>query len=108
MTRTYEGLFILDTAGKDEGAKELVEKVEREIQAAGGKINKVERMDKRQFARIPGSVDSGYYVNVIFNLDPTSLPALTNKFKLDEDIYRVMFLRPEESTKKSKAETLAA
>jgi small subunit ribosomal protein S6 len=109
MTRKYEGLFILNTAGKEEGAKELVEKVEKEIQNGGGKINKVERMDKRPFARMPGSLDSGYYVNIVFNLDPEKLPALTNKFKLDEDIYRVMFLRPEESSKISKkSETVAA
>lgn len=108
MTRKYEGLFILNTAGKEEGAKELVEKVEKEIQNADGKINKVERMDKRPFARMPGSLDSGYYVNIVFSLDPTKLPALTNKFKLDEDVYRVMFLRPDESSKKPKAEKLAA
>ena len=33
----YEGLFILNTVGKEEGVTELIEKVRTEINAAGGK-----------------------------------------------------------------------
>ena len=98
MTRTYEGLFILNTAGKDENSKELVEKIEREIQPAGGKPLKVERMDKRPFARVAHKVSSGYYVNIVFDMMPDNLAAFRNKLKLDEDVFRALFLR---STSKS-------
>ena len=93
MTQTYEGLFILNTAGKEENSKELVEKVEKEIQTAGGKTTKVERMDKRPFARITHHLDSGYYVNIIFEMTPEKLAVFRNKLKLDEDVFRVLFLR---------------
>ena len=93
MLRTYEGLFILNTAGKEENSKELVEKVEKEIQLAGGKTSKVERMDKRSFARIAHQVDSGYYVNIVFDMAPESLIAFRNKLKLDEDVFRAFFLK---------------
>ena len=93
MLRTYEGLFILNTAGKEENSKDLVEKVEKEIQLAGGKTSKVERMDKRPFARIARQVDSGYYVNIVFDMAPESLIAFRNKLKLEGDVFRTIFLR---------------
>ncbi len=93
MTRTYDGLFILNTSGKEESAKELIEKIEKDIQLAGGKTLKINRMDKRPFARIAQRLDSGYYVNIVFDIAPEKLLALQNKFKLDDDIFRVMFLR---------------
>ena len=51
-TKTYEGLFILNTAGKEENVREMIEKLEQGIQATGGKTIKVERMEKRPFARV--------------------------------------------------------
>ena len=93
MLRTYEALFILNTAGKEENSKELVEKVEKEIQLAGGKTSKVERMDKRPFARIAHQIDSGYYVNIVFDMAPESLIAFRNKLKLEGDVFRTIFLR---------------
>lgn len=92
--RTYEGLFILNTAGKEESAKDLVEKVEKDIQSVGGKTVKIERMDKRPFARVAQHMDSGYYVNFVFEMAPEKLTVLREKFKLDEDVFRVMFVRP--------------
>ena len=34
--KKYEGLFILDTAGKEEGIKDVLDKISSEITAAGG------------------------------------------------------------------------
>ena len=33
--KKYEGLFILDTAGKEEGIKDVIDKISAEITAAG-------------------------------------------------------------------------
>jgi hypothetical protein len=49
--KRYEGLFILNTAGKDEGVPAIIEKVVGEITALGGKVETTQKMDKRQFAR---------------------------------------------------------
>lgn len=89
-TQTYEGLFILNSAGKEESVREMIEKLEKDIQKAGGKPVKVERMDKRPFARVARKVDSGYYVNVIFEMAPQSLSSFRSKLKLDEDVFRSM------------------
>lgn len=95
MAHTYEGLFILNTAGKEENSKELVEKLEKEIQAAGGTVGKVERMDKRAFARVAQDVEGGYYVNIVFDIEPVKLDAFRAKLRLDEDVFRSLFLRGE-------------
>ncbi|MFM8471428.1 MAG: 30S ribosomal protein S6 [Limisphaerales bacterium] len=88
----YEGLFILNTAGKEEGVTELIEKVRSEIGAAGGKVETVQKMDKRPFARVADKKhSSGFYVNVIFEAAPAALAPLRAKFALSQDVFRVSF-----------------
>ena len=90
--KRYEGLFILNTAGKEEGIKELIDKISREIVAAGGKVETVQKMDKRPFARVTDKKNSaGFYVNIIFEGPPTILPQLRTRFGMNEEIYRVLF-----------------
>ena len=39
--KRYEGLFILNTAGREDSIKELIDKISAEIVAGGGKIETV-------------------------------------------------------------------
>ena len=90
--KRYEGLFILNTAGKEETVKDLVDRLSDDISAAGGKAEAVQKMDKRPFSRIADKkFTSGYYVNIVFGLDPAKLTALRNRFSLNADIFRVSF-----------------
>ncbi|MDD2710129.1 MAG: 30S ribosomal protein S6 [Verrucomicrobiae bacterium] len=103
MRKSYEGLFILNTAGREESSKDIIEKLEKEIQGFGGKSSKVERMDKRPFARIAHKVESGYYVNIVFDIEPAKLPALRAKLKLEDDVFRMLFLRSEKKSDQASA-----
>ena len=47
--KRYEGLFILNTTGKEEGIKDIIDAIEADITAAGGKVETVQKMDKRPF-----------------------------------------------------------
>ena len=90
--KKYEGLFILNTAGKEENVKDLIDKISNEITHAGGKVETVQKMDKRPFSRIADKkYTSGFYVNVIFEAQPTSLNALKHRFDLNDEVFRVMF-----------------
>jgi ribosomal protein S6 len=90
--KKYEGLFILDTAGKEEGIKDVIDKIEAEITAAGGKVETVQKMEKRPFSRVSDKRHSaGYYVNVIFEANPGLITQLRPKFAMNQDIYRVVF-----------------
>jgi ribosomal protein S6 len=90
--KKYEGLFILNSAGKEEGIKEIIDKVCSEITGLGGRVETVQKMDKRPFARVANRrQNSGFYVNVIFEGQPSMLSALRTRFVLNEDVLRVLF-----------------
>jgi ribosomal protein S6 len=90
--KKYEGLFILNTAGKEEGVKEMIDQISNEITGAGGKVETVQKMDKRPFSRVADKkFNTGYYVNFIFELDPAHLVQLKHRFDLNDDVFRVLF-----------------
>lgn len=90
--KLYEGLFILKTSGKEEGVKETIDKVTADIVAAGGKVETVQKMDKRPFARVADKRNSsGFYVNVIFQATSAVVSQLKSRFALSEDVFRVTF-----------------
>jgi ribosomal protein S6 len=103
--KRYEGLFILDTAGKEEGLKDAIDKISTEITSAGGKVETVQKMDKRNFSRVADKkYTAGFYVNVIFESDPAGLTALKHRFSMTQDVFRVLFTQ----APAVKAETAAA
>jgi ribosomal protein S6 len=91
--KRYEGLFILNnTNAKEEGVKESIDKISAEIVAAGGKVETVQKMDKKSFARVADKkFNAGFFVNVIFESVPAALAALHHRFTLSDDIFRVLF-----------------
>lgn len=90
--KKYEGLFVLNTAGREEGVKDLIDKISDEITRLGGKIDTVQKMDKRPFARLPKkNLSAGFYVNFIFEIKPELIAQLRNRFALSEDVLRVLF-----------------
>jgi len=93
MKKRYEALLILNVQGKEDSAKEVVERLEKSFAAEGAKIEQVQRLDKRQFTYTAGHLDSGYYVNFIFEGAPEVIEKLKAKFHLDEDVYRQHYLR---------------
>jgi small subunit ribosomal protein S6 len=93
MKNRYEGLLILNVKGTEDSAKEIVERLEKDFTKEGAKVEQVQKMDRRQFSYAAGELDSGYYVNFIFEAEPTALPKLRAKFKLDEEVYRQSYLR---------------
>jgi ribosomal protein S6 len=102
--KKYEGLFILNTAGKEENVKELIDKVTEEISHSGGKVETVQKMDKRQFSRVANKkFSSGFYVNVIFESEPQNVSHLRSRFAMNEDVFRVLFTEAPEPKKQAAA-----
>ena len=90
--KRYEGLFILNTTGKEEGVKDAIDKLSSEISSLGGKVETVQKMDKRAFARVADKRhSSGFYVNVIFESQPAAIAQLHSRFALNGDVFRVLF-----------------
>ncbi len=90
--KRYEGLFILNTAAKEEGIKDVIDKISAEITSAGGKVETVQKMDKKTFTRVADRKHTaGFYVNVIFETKPESLAQLRTRLNASDDIFRVIF-----------------
>lgn len=90
--KRYEGLFILDTAGKEETIKDTIDKISAEIGSLGGKVETVQKMDKRSFMRVANKKHSaGFYVNVIFESQPATIEQLKKRFAMNGDVFRVLF-----------------
>jgi len=90
--KRYEGLFILETAGKEEGIKSAIDAISAEITSAGGKVETVQKMDKRNFARVANKKhNAGFYLNVIFESEPSVVDQLKHRFAMNDEVFRVMF-----------------
>ena len=90
--KRYEGLFILNTAGKEESVKDALYKLSADIATAGGKVETVQKMDKKAFSRIADKKHTAsFYANIIFAGTPTIIKQLQSKFSLNEDVFRVLF-----------------
>jgi ribosomal protein S6 len=90
--KRYEGLFVLNTAGKEEGVKEAIDRVTNEITTAGGKVETVQKMDKRNFMRVADKrYSAGFYVNVIFDAESGVVAQLRNRFAHNEEVFRALF-----------------
>ena len=93
MKNRYEGLLVLNVKGNDEGAKEIIERLEKDFVREGAQVEQVQRLDRRQFSYVAGPLESGYYVNFVFHAEPATLQRIQTKFKLDQDIYRQHYQR---------------
>jgi ribosomal protein S6 len=89
--KKYEGLFILDTAGKEEVEKEIIDRIKKAIEHAGGHVETVQNMGSRPFARTTAKRSTGHYANVIFSAPPPAIRELDAKFHLEADVFRWQF-----------------
>ena len=96
--KRYESLFILNPAGKEDGIKDTLDKISADITAAGGKVETVQKMDRKTYARVADKKHTaGFYANIIFTSAPAAIAGLRSKFALNEDVFRVIFTNSPES-----------
>jgi small subunit ribosomal protein S6 len=100
MKNRYEALLVLNSQGKDDTIREIIERLESEFQKEGAQIEQVQKMDKHQFSYMAGALDAGYYVNFIFEAEPQLIAKLRTKFKLDPEVYRQNYQRLAEKKEK--------
>ena len=108
MKNRYEALLVLNTQGKDDNVKDIVDRLESEFQKEGAEIEQVQKMDKRQFSYVAGELDAGFYVNFVFHADPQLITKLRSKFKLDPEVYRQHYQRLREKTEQPAKKIVAA
>jgi len=87
MKHRYECLLAIDTRGQEDSVKEIVERLESDFAKEGAAVEQVQKMDKRPLAYTPRHLDSAYYVNFVFESDPSLITKLRGKFKLDPIVF---------------------
>ena len=100
MKNRYEALLVLNTQGREDNIKEIVDRLESEFQKEGVEIEQVQKMERRPFSYVAGPLDSGFYVNFVFHADPQLITKLRSKFELDPDVYRQHYHRLREKKEK--------
>ena len=101
MRNRYEALLVLNTQGREDNVKEIVDRLESEFQKEGAEIEQVQKMEKRAFSYVAGPLDSGFYVNFVFHADPQLITKLRSKFELDPEVYRQHYQRLRERKEKA-------
>ncbi len=86
MKKRYEALLALDTRGKEESAKEIIERLEKEFAAEGATIEQTQRLERKEFAYEHNHLTSAYFVNFVIQAEPSTIDKLRARFKLDTDI----------------------
>ena len=101
MKNRYEGLLVLDTQGKEDTVKDVIERLEKDFAKEGASVEQVQKLEKREFSYAAGHLNSGYFVNFVFNAEPDVVDKLRAKLKLDPEVYRQHYqkLRPKHVAK---------
>jgi small subunit ribosomal protein S6 len=93
MKTRYEGLLVLNVKGNEESAKEIIERLEGDFKKEGAEVEQVQKIGSRQFSYAAGAMEGGFYVNFIFQGEPTVIRKLRAKLDLNTDVYRQNFVK---------------
>ncbi|MBX9742018.1 MAG: 30S ribosomal protein S6 [Chthoniobacterales bacterium] len=117
MKNNYELLLALAINGPEEEIKALLERLEKIMNAEGALIEKVQRLDRREFAYPHRHLTSAHYVNFVMTADPSAIVKLQQKLALVEEVTLQNYLKkekvkttdaPVQAKKTRKKETVAA
>ncbi|MGH8045947.1 MAG: 30S ribosomal protein S6 [Chthoniobacterales bacterium] len=86
MKKRYEALLALNTRGKDENAKEIIERLEKDFAAEGVTVEQTQRLDRRELAYPHAHLKTAYFVNFIIETEPAMIEKLRAKLKLDDEV----------------------
>ena len=112
--KKYDALYIFVGVSKDDALEANLAKALGEISRLGGNVIAQDSLGRRTFARPMKKRESGVYVKVRFELDPSKLEELVNRYHLVEEVFRVQFLAVDErreakiaSERRARAERVA-
>ena len=90
--KKYDALFIFPSSLKDEALDAALDTVGREVEKLGGKTLGTDRMGVRPFARRIKKKDSGCYVRMLLEMDPSAITPFKARLKLNDQVVRVQIV----------------
>jgi small subunit ribosomal protein S6 len=101
--RAYEVMVIFDASLEDDAVRELVDRLTKQLTAAGAKAVKADHWGKRRLAYPIRHANEGYYVLVEANADPAALSELDRQLTLADKVIRHKVMRlPEHAAGRSR------
>ena len=90
--KKYDALYIFVGVAKDDVLEAHLEKALAEVTRLGGNVLEKVQLGKRAFSRPMKKRDSGVYVKVRLEMDPSKVDELVKRYKLVEEVFRVQIL----------------
>ena len=90
--KKYDALYIFTGVAKDDVLNANLEKALAEVTRLGGVVAATDALGSRDFARPMAKHNRGVYVKVRFELDPSKVEELVNRYHLVEEVFRVQVL----------------
>ncbi|MBU0715630.1 MAG: 30S ribosomal protein S6 [Verrucomicrobia bacterium] len=87
--KKYEGLIILSQPVDEQTLEDKLDNIRAEVTKQGGTVEHTTRMGRQTFARKLKKKDAGFYVLLTFTLDPAKIATLRERYKLNEDVFRI-------------------
>ena len=90
--KKYDALYIFVGIAKDDALEANLDKALAEVTRLGGNVLEKVQLGKRVFSRPMKKRDSGVYVKVRLEMDPSKVDELVKRYKLVEEVFRVQIL----------------
>ena len=90
--KNYEALFIFDQSLDEDSVSAAIARVQEAISRRGGSVVEEQRLGKRAFARPMNKRDTGFYVRLTVQMDPSAIQPLLARLKLNEEVFRVQIV----------------
>jgi len=100
--RTYEAVIILDDRKVEGKGNAFVDQVAQDIRDLGGKIRERRCLGRRHFAYKIKRRSAGTYWDLILDLDPSRVRDLQDRYKLREEVLRMVVFLYEEPPRKQR------
>ncbi len=88
MPRSYEAVYIFDSALEDTAIQDKLQRFHGLLSAAGEIA--VDQWGRRQLAYPIGRRENGYYIVARFDAEPAVLPEFERALKLDDGVVRYL------------------
>jgi len=100
MMRIYENLFIVKPDATEEEIDALVEQMSKNITAAGGTVDKVDKWGKRRLAYRVEKHREGHYVLLQFSAEPEIVKEFERRMRVLDSVIKFLTVRIDENLKR--------
>ncbi len=100
MNRSYELMFIVRPDMADEDLGKLIATLEAAVPAAGGTVQKVERMGKRRLAYSVKKFNDGLFVLMVLEGGGAVVHELERRLRVTEQVIKFLTVRVDEDHKR--------